>query len=104
MFSFRAQPKKIVIASVSVAISWKRNDKLFCARAAIINYSLLIINFYATAARVLSSKQFNARDDDNNHHHSHRRNRSRHRRSDNRNLRRHNHHHRSRRGYARVTS
>ena len=41
--SFRAQPKNFVIASASVAISWKRNDKLFLRPCR--NYSLFIIHY-----------------------------------------------------------
>ena len=40
---FRAQPQNYVIASVSVAISWKRNDKFFLRPCR--NYSLLIIHY-----------------------------------------------------------
>ena len=49
-FSFWAQSKNFVIASDSVAISWERNDKLFCARATIINYQFLrcLIASYST--------------------------------------------------------
>ena len=49
--------QKLCHSELKRRISWKRNDNLFfCARAAIIHYSLLIINSLAVAARVPSLK------------------------------------------------
>ena len=55
-FSFRAQSKNFVILSEVEGSRGNGTTNFFCARATIINYSLLIINFYAVAARVPSSK------------------------------------------------
>ena len=43
-FSFRAQPKNFVILSVVEESRGNETTNFFCARAKIINYSLLIIH------------------------------------------------------------